>query len=83
MTTTKSPPAVANDEREALAADGFDRIAEAQAFLGLSRASIYALMDKGELPYARFGRSRRIPRRALVEFAARSIVPQAAGGGAA
>lgn len=58
---------------EALVEDGLMTVAEAGRFLSLSRASIYNLMDRGELPFAKLGRSRRIPRRAVVELAARSL----------
>jgi excisionase family DNA binding protein len=53
---------------------GFVEVPEAATFLSLSRASIYKLMDSGSLAYAKFGRSRRIPRRALLEYAERQIV---------
>jgi excisionase family DNA binding protein len=57
-----------------LAQDGFVSVREAGKFLGLSRAKIYSLMDSGELRYAKFGKSRRVPRRALAEYAQRCIV---------
>jgi excisionase family DNA binding protein len=53
--------------------DGLARIAEAVTFLGLSRSKLYELMDAGDLPFVLLGRSRRIPRRALVELAARHL----------
>jgi excisionase family DNA binding protein len=52
---------------------GFCSIIEAAKFLGISRASVYVLLDKGELASARFGRSRRIPRKGLIEYAERSL----------
>jgi excisionase family DNA binding protein len=54
--------------------DGFVTVAQAAEYLNLSRATVYALMDSGELAYAKFGRSRRIPRRALMDYAGRSLV---------
>ncbi len=45
-------------------------IREAAGFLRLSRSTIYLFMDRGLLPFAKFGRTRRIPKRALVELAA-------------
>jgi len=54
--------------------DGLVTVKEAAAFLKISVAGIYALMSRGELPFCKIGRSRRIPRRALVELAARNIV---------
>ena len=54
---------------EQLVEDGLVPIHEAMAFLSVGRSTIYELMDKGMLPYAKIGRSRRIPRRALVKLA--------------
>ena len=56
-----------------LVADGLVTVREAAGFLRLSRSTVYALMDRGELPFVKLGRSRRIPRRALVELAAREL----------
>ena len=53
--------------------DGLDRVEEAGRFPKISRSRTYELMDAGELPFVKIGRSRRIPHRALVEFAARSL----------
>ena len=63
---------MANDQRD-LVADGLLTIAESASFLRLSRSSIYLLMDVGELPFVKLGRSRRIPKRALIELAARGL----------
>lgn len=57
-----------------LVADGLLTIREAAAFLRVGRSTIYAMMDSGELPFAKLGRrSRRIPRRAVVELAAAGV----------
>ena len=56
-----------------LVADGLSTVREAAGFLRLSRSTVYTLMDRGELPFVKLGRSRRIPRRALVELAARGL----------
>ncbi len=56
-----------------LVADGLLTVREAEDFLRLSRSSVYALMDHGELAFVKLGRSRRIPRRALVELAASGL----------
>ena len=71
MKTASAPAAVA---KPAMVADGFVDVAEAGRFLDLSRATIYALMDKGDLAYAKFGKSRRIPRAALRDYAGRCLV---------
>lgn len=43
--------------------------AEVKTFLGLSRATTYELLRRGELPSVRFGRLLRIPRTALTQRA--------------
>jgi excisionase family DNA binding protein len=63
------------DERCASVIDeGFVDVRFAARFLGVSRSKVYGMMDNGELMYAKFGRSRRVPRRALLEVAEKSLV---------
>jgi excisionase family DNA binding protein len=62
-----------------LSAEGFVSVLQAAKFLSLSRSTLYALMDVGQIPFARFGRSRRVPKKALAEYAERSIVNGASG----
>ncbi len=64
---------MAASEQQALVADGLMTVKEAAEFLRLSRSSVYVLMDHGELAFVKLGRSRRIPRRALVELAASGL----------
>ncbi len=64
---------MAASEQQALVADGLMTVSEAAAFLRLSRSSIYTLMDHGELAFVKLGRSRRVPRRAVVELAASGL----------
>ncbi len=64
---------MAASEQQALVADGLMTVKEAAEFLRLSRSSVYALMDHGELAFVKLGRRRRIPRRALVELAASGL----------
>ncbi len=54
--------------------DGLLTVAEAAAFLRLSRAKLYSLMDAGRLAYVRFDRCRRVPRAAVVAFATAHLV---------
>ena len=56
-----------------LVADGLLTVRECAEFLHLSRSKIYELMDAGELCFVKLGRSRRIPRRAVIELAARQL----------
>jgi excisionase family DNA binding protein len=53
---------------------GFASVTEACRFLSLSRATLYKLMDAGDLRYAKFTRARRLPWREIREFAARNMV---------
>lgn len=60
-------------------AEGLMDVAEAGEFLGVSRMTLYRLMDAGKLGYVKIGRARRIPKRALVELAEQNwIGPQPA-----
>jgi excisionase family DNA binding protein len=52
---------------------GLLTVGDAAKFLAVGRSTLYAAMDSGKLPYCKIGRSRRIPRRALVEFAAGTL----------
>jgi excisionase family DNA binding protein len=68
--TTPNPTVSATDE-------GLASIRQGEQFLAVSRSTLYALMDQGKLPYAKIGKSRRIPWKALREFVQRCLV----GGG--
>jgi len=62
-----------DDEAVQVVRDGLVTVVEAARFTGLSRSSIYALMESGRLAYVKIGRARRVPRRALIELAACSL----------
>jgi excisionase family DNA binding protein len=62
------------DARRTLVADGLASVAEAGRFLSVGRSFLYELMDRGALPYSKLGRSRRIPWKALREYAANALV---------
>ncbi len=49
-------------------------IPEAERYLGVSRASLYRLMETGQLAYTKLGRCRRIPWAALRQIVERSLV---------
>lgn len=48
-----------------LSSDGMATATDVAQFLRLARSTVYELMDRGELAYVKFGRSRRIPIKAL------------------
>lgn len=58
-----------DEKRLELVAAGLMTIDQVEEFLGLSRSKIYSLCGNG-LPFVKIGRSRRIPRQAVLEFAA-------------
>lgn len=60
----------ADNERLELVAAGLMTVGQVEKFLNLSRSKIYCLMSDGALPFCRIGRSRRVPRQAVLQFAA-------------
>lgn len=58
----------ATNDQSTLLAEGLVTVIDAAFFLGLSRSQVYALMETGHLVYVKLGRSRRIPKRALIEL---------------
>jgi excisionase family DNA binding protein len=58
---------------EELIADGLVSPDEAMRFLSISRPTLNRLLDQGVLPSVRLVTTRRIPRRALFDLAARSV----------
>ena len=56
-----------------LVADGLLTVNECAQFLHLSKSKLYEMMNAGVLCYVMLGRSRRIPRRAVNELAAREL----------
>ncbi len=57
-----------------LVADGLMSVPAASVFFSVSRSKLYELMETGRLVYVKIGRSRRIPRRAAIELAARNLI---------
>jgi excisionase family DNA binding protein len=45
------------------------RVRDVAAFLALSRSKVYELMGDGTLPFKKIGKSRRIPRWAMLQLA--------------
>ena len=60
-------------DREDVVVEGLLSVAEAARFLSVSRSTLYELMESGQLYYVKIGRARRIPRRALLDLAARNL----------
>jgi excisionase family DNA binding protein len=65
---------VATTTKGDLIEGGFVTVPEAAKYLSVSRAKVYVMMEQGELVYCKFGRSRRIPRQALREYAERCLI---------
>src|SRR5262249_9185610 len=65
---------IAEPPHSGLCDDGLVTVPEAADFLRVSRSSVYAMMEQGKLPFAKFGKSRRIPRQALMELVQQSMV---------
>lgn len=62
-----------------LVADGLMTMAEVCRFLAVGKTTAYEMVGDGRLPSVRIGTSRRVPRRAVVEFAsARLVTPPSA-----
>ena len=66
----KSPQKV---EARTVVADGLMTVSEAAEYLSISRSKLYQMMDDGELAYVKLGRSRRIPRRELIDLVSRQL----------
>lgn len=58
---------------EDMVVDGFADVEGVADFLAVSRRTVYALMEGGVLPYIKVGRCRRLPWRAVREYAARAL----------
>jgi excisionase family DNA binding protein len=76
--TTKAEENLPGGEQADVLQDGFVPVGAAAKFLGISRAKVYQLMDSGDILYAKFGKSRRIPLRALHRYAQNCLVGPAA-----
>jgi excisionase family DNA binding protein len=63
-----------DDDAIDFVAGGLDTVGQAAAYLGFSRSHLYALMERGHLPYVKIGKARRVPHRAVLELAARNLV---------
>lgn len=57
-----------------LVGGGLMTVSEASQFSAQSKSSLYLAMDNGVLPYVKLGRSRRIPRRALIKYLTQNLI---------
>jgi len=62
-----------------LISDGTLTITEAQRFSGLGRTFLYSLMERGELRFAKVGKRRLIPKKALLELLRTGLVGERVG----
>ena len=53
---------------------GLQPVNKVARFLSLSRSKVYALMESGELPYVKLGKSRRVRWADVLELVARNTV---------
>jgi excisionase family DNA binding protein len=58
---------------EGLVLEGLDKVADVARFLSLSRSAVYSLMARGELAFVKLGKARRVPKRAVIELAAKNL----------
>jgi excisionase family DNA binding protein len=58
----------AAEPKHTLVQEGLAKLQEAEAYLGVCRATLYKMMDGGELAYVKLGKSRRVPWRALIHI---------------
>ena len=70
---------MSEEEKINLVNGGLLTVKEAAAMAKLSRATLYLVMDRGEPKYCKLGKSRRIPRNALMEYLASNLVGGWAG----
>jgi excisionase family DNA binding protein len=54
--------------------EGLVTVKEASKLLSLSRSTLYLMMDRGELRYAKIGGARRIPKQALSRLVHDSLI---------
>jgi excisionase family DNA binding protein len=53
---------------------GLQPVSKVARFLSLSRSKVYSLMETGELPYVKLGKSRRVRWADVLELVARNTV---------
>jgi excisionase family DNA binding protein len=79
LTTEEPNMSATAADLQSLAREGFATIPAAKEFLSISRSALYGLMNKGQIRYAKVGKSRRIPWAALHRFAEACLVSNDGG----
>lgn len=69
-------------DARAAVADGLWTVDQAANFLRVGRSTIYSLLAAGTVPHVKIGRSTRVPRAALVEYAVANLRGQIVGASA-
>jgi excisionase family DNA binding protein len=54
--------------------DGLLRVPQVTKLLGLSRSKVYQLMERGELPYVKSDKARRVHRQCVEDYVRRHVV---------
>jgi excisionase family DNA binding protein len=60
--------------RERRPQDGLQTVEAVAQFLTVSRSKVYQLMERGELPYVKLGRSRRVKWTDVLELIDKNLV---------
>ena len=60
---------MSQESLDSVVSDGLITVAEVAKFLSVSRSTVYEAMERGELQYVKLGRSRRVPKRAVLDLA--------------
>ncbi len=60
--------------RHELVEEGLLTIAEAEKFTGLKKSTLYKLMERGDIPYAKIGSARRIPKVGLAHYLQKCLI---------
>jgi excisionase family DNA binding protein len=73
-------PCSAAPTREEIAAGDFITVKRAKERLGVTDTHVYALMDRGELAYGRWGRARRVSVVSLEHYIRKNLVARPSSG---
>lgn len=60
-------------ENEEFIDGGFLTVSQVAEYLSIGKSLVYALMERGELRYCKFGKARRIPKKEVVRYASKKL----------